>query len=144
MTKIGILNCSNAAREFGCCSCLCFKELAAQSGKFSVYEDGAILLGMVSCAGCPTAIAPEKIMKSVKPLAMLGIEKLHLSSCMTSFCPFISKYEKVIKEHFPNLEIVYGTHDASPEQAEEFHNCFKEILTSTNSIVEMMAQKKQS
>jgi len=84
---------------------------AKEKGFFEKYqEQEVVLVGIISCAGCPTIGAPEKILKRVKSLASLRADVIHLSYCMTAVCPFIHKYIKVIKEAFPKIEIVEGTH----------------------------------
>lgn len=111
MPRIGIITCSNCTQDLNCASAVCLADMRKRRGFFEKYKEReVILVGIISCAGCPTIGAPNKILKRVKPLASLKVDVIHLSYCMTAVCPFINKYVKVIKEAYPELEIVEGTH----------------------------------
>jgi len=112
MKKIGILTCGNLTQDMGCCSFMCLKELNALSGPFARYkkDGGAQLMGIISCAGCPTAIAPEKILMRVRALAELGCDVIHIGSCMEYVCPFKNKYKTLIEERYPDVTVEIGTH----------------------------------
>ncbi len=131
MTKIGIINCENLKSDLSCSSVLCFKDLNAGAGSFKNYNGDVEIVGMVSCAGCPTAIGHEKILNKVNGLVSFGAEKIHLASCIMAICPFKAKYEKVIKEHYPNIEIVLGTHgerEHIKEEQEHFRGMVNSLL----------------
>jgi len=102
-------------------------------GLFERYpkDESLDLIGIISCAGCPTLIAPEKILRRVRALAEFKIDALHFSYCITALCPFIEKYQKIIKKAYPDLEIVLGTH--KPIDKKEFQRGVKEILCPTIS-----------
>jgi predicted metal-binding protein len=87
------------------------------------------LIGIINCAGCPTIAAPEKILQRVNALAGYKLDALHFSYCMTALCPFIKKYQKVIIQAFPDLEIVFGTH--LPKDNKDFRQGVKELLCPT-------------
>ena len=112
MKKVGILTCANVVQDMGCCSFMCLKELNALTGPFARYSKygGAQLVGIISCAGCPTAAVPEKILMRVRALAELGCEVIHISSCMEYACPFKNKYKTLIEENFPEVGVEVGTH----------------------------------
>jgi len=112
MTKIGILTCANLTQDMGCCSYMCLNELNSLTGPFARYADsgGAQLMGIISCAGCPTAAVPEKILMRVRALAELGCDVLHIGSCMEYVCPFTYKYKAVIEKHYPDVTVEIGTH----------------------------------
>ena len=59
------------------------------SGEFARYNDqgGTQLMGIINCAGCPTAVAPEKLLRRVRSLSFLQLDAIHLSSCMLALCP---------------------------------------------------------
>jgi predicted nucleotide-binding protein (sugar kinase/HSP70/actin superfamily) len=82
--------------------------------------------------------APEKILRRVKAIADFKINALHLSYCMTAVCPFVHKYEEVIKKNFPDLEIVPGTHQPNRSK-EEFRQGVKELLCQTLAGTQTMA-----
>jgi predicted metal-binding protein len=109
-----------------------------RKGFFECYpaEEPVDLVGLVHCAGCPTAVAPGKILKRIRSLADYKIDALHFSYCMTALCPFLGKYEKEIKNAFPDLKIVHGTHQ--PVDAEGFKRVVKEMLCPTVRIPQDM------
>jgi len=131
MPRIGILTCSNCTQELNCASAVCLADMRKKRGFFEKYqEQEVVLVGIISCAGCPTIGAPEKILKRVKSLASLKADVIHLSYCMTAVCPFINKYIKVIKEAYPKMEIVEGTH--KPRDKSIFQAEVRELLCIEN------------
>ena len=131
MTRIGIINCGNLKNDLSCSSVLCFKDINAGAGTFKQYDEDFQVVGMVSCAGCPTAVGHEKILDKVNGLVSFGAEKIHLASCVMAIYPFKSKYEKIIKEHHPNIDIVMGTHGEAEhmqEEVEQFRGMVKTLL----------------
>ena len=128
MTKrIGILTCSNCTQELNCASAVCLGDMRKKKGFFERYQNQEInLIGITSCASCPTLAAPEKILRRVKALADFRIDALHLSYCMTALCPFINKYIEVIKKEYPEIEIVEGTH--KPLDKNVFRNEVKDLI----------------
>ena len=131
MTRIGILNCSSCAQETNCAAVVCLRDMRKREGFFQGYsrDEPLELIGLISCAGCPTLAAPEKILKRVRALAEYRLDALHLSYCMTALCPFLSTYRRVIREAYPDLAVVLGTH--KPIDAEEFRRGVKELLRPT-------------
>ncbi len=107
---------------------VCLSDMRKRRGIFERYpiEEPLELIGIVSCAGCPTLAAPEKILKKVRSLAEFKLDALHFSFCLTAVCPFIKQYQKVIKKEYPDLEIVLGTH--KPINKGEFQIRVKELL----------------
>jgi predicted metal-binding protein len=107
-------------------------------GLFERYSDEnqLDLIGIINCSGCPTLAAPEKILKRVKALAGYRLDALHFSYCMTVLCPFIKKYDKIIRENFSELEIIHGTH--TPKDKKVFQEEVKELLCPTVSIAQDM------
>ena len=138
MAKIGILTCSNCTQDTNCASVVCLGDMRKRRGLFEKYKDEEKLelIGIINCAGCPTLAAPEKILKRVKALAEYRLDALHFSYCMTALCPFLKKYEKAIKENYPELTIVHGTH--TPRNKETFQKEIKELLCPTISAVQDM------
>jgi predicted metal-binding protein len=115
MKKVGILNCSNMSQNLGCSMFGCLAAIRRGVDEFVRYGDeGAELLGVINCAGCPTVMAPQKILGRVRALASLGVNAIHFSGCMTGMCPFKDRYASLIDQHFPSVEVVMGTH-AFPE-----------------------------
>jgi len=139
MVRLGIITCSNCTQETNCASVVCLGDLRKRQGFFEVYpkDEPLELIGIINCAGCPTAAAPEKILKRVRAVADFRIEALHLSFCMVALCPFINLYSQVIKEAYPELQIVMGTH--RPRDKERFRRGVKELLCPSLAPVQTMA-----
>jgi len=129
MARIGILTCSNCTQELNCASAVCLGDMRKKKGFFDRYQDQEVMLmGMISCAGCPTSAAPEKILRRVRALIDFKIDALHLSYCITALCPFMKKYIEVIKKEYPEIEIIEGTH--KPLEKSVFGNAVKELICS--------------
>ena len=128
MARIGILTCSNCIQDTNCAAVVCLGDMRKRRGLFERYKDEEKLdlIGIINCAGCPTLAAPEKIMKRVKALAGYRLDALHFSYCMTALCPFLKKYEQVIRKAYPDLEIIHGTHISKDK--EQFRADVKELL----------------
>jgi len=141
MARIGIITCLNCTQDANCAAVVCLADLRKRRGFFERYpkDEPLDLVGFISCAGCPTLAAPEKILRRVKAIAEFKINALHLSYCMTAVCPFVHKYVEVIKENFPNLEIVLGTHQANSTK-EEFRRGVNELLCQTLADTQTMAE----
>jgi Predicted metal-binding protein len=118
MTKVGILTCSSSVQDTVCSSYLCFEAVHGKTGEFARYEDEVQVQGITSCAGCAGSVFAAKILRRVASLKAAGAEVIHMAKCMSDGCPFATKYEKLIREAFPNLPLVRGTHP-SPVESEE-------------------------
>ncbi|OPY13687.1 MAG: CGGC domain protein [Syntrophus sp. PtaB.Bin138] len=131
MARIGIITCSNCTQDTNCAAVVCLADMRKRKGLFDRYANEAALelIGIISCAGCPTLAAPEKIMKRVDAIAAFKVDALHFSYCMTALCPFIEKYAKIIREKYPDLEVVMGTH--KPVDKGEFKRGVRELLCPT-------------
>jgi predicted metal-binding protein len=139
MARIGIINCGNCTQDANCAAVVCLADLRKRRGFFEGYpkDEPLDLVGLISCAGCPTVAAADKILRRVKAIADFRIDALHLSYCMTAVCPFAHKYVEVIKENFSGLEIVLGTHKPAPPA--EFRRGVKELLCQTLNPPQSMA-----
>ncbi|WP_300161139.1 CGGC domain-containing protein [Solidesulfovibrio sp.] len=118
MTDIGILTCSNTTQDVGCSAFGCLKAAYEGEGAFSAYPDGVRVMGVINCAGCAGKRSQAKILRRVGALAASGVSAVHLSFCLLNSCPFVAKYEAAIKEAFPDLAVVRGSHPALPEEIE--------------------------
>jgi len=138
MARSGILTCSNCTQDTNCAAVVCLGDMRKRRGFFERYKDDEKLdlIGIINCAGCPTLAAPGKILKRVKALAEYRLDALHLSYCMTALCPFLKKYQTVITEAYPDLEIVLGTH--IPKDKEQFREDVRELLCPNFSEVQDM------
>ena len=138
MARIGIITCSNCTQESNCASVVCLGDMRKRRGFFENYakEEPLELIGMISCAGCPTIAAPEKILRRVRAVAEYRLDALHLSFCMVALCPFINQYAALIKQEFPGINIIMGTHQ--PVDRDRFLRGVKELLCQTLSSPQTM------
>ncbi|MBS4029912.1 MAG: CGGC domain-containing protein [Clostridiales bacterium] len=112
MSRVGILTCSNATGELGCSSVSCLRDLRKREGEFARYsaDEPLDLVGIISCPGCPTMVGPEKLLQRIRGLTEFRIDAIHLSYCLMALCPFKQKYLTALREHFPKIQIIEGTH----------------------------------
>lgn len=112
MARIGILTCSNATQDLGCSSASCLADFRKRKGTFTDYptEQPLDLVGIVNCPGCPTLTGPDKLLQRIKALTEFRVDAIHFSYCVKALCPFKEKYEKALRETFPAIKIVMGTH----------------------------------
>lgn len=96
---------------------MCLNEINAGSKVFAKYQSSgrAQLAGIINCAGCPTLVAPDKLLNRIRVLTELGIDVLHFSTCILALCPYQKKYQQLIESNFPNVKIELGTHDGGGE-----------------------------
>lgn len=120
MARIGILTCSNATQDLGCCSASCLADFRKRRGTFAEYpaEEQLVLVGILNCPGCPTLTGPDKLLRRVAGLTAFRLDALHLTYCMKALCPFWQMYRKALCEAYPELRVVIGTHEEhlSPEK----------------------------
>jgi predicted metal-binding protein len=143
MKRVAILNCTNTTQDMGCSACMCLDNINNTAGNFARYKEdgGAQLVGIINCAGCPTSVAPEKLLNRVKALTCLGVNAIHLSSCVVAVCPFKNKYLDMLRKEFPGIEIVEGTHGGSPQEAEQFRHLARHMLTAPKPNLPELALK---
>lgn len=77
----------------------------------------------------------------VRSLAVLGLDAIHLSSCMMTLCPFKNKYKKLLQHNFPDIEVVEGTHVEPPEIIKMFADGAKGMLTQPRMTMADLAQQ---
>ncbi len=101
---------------------------ARAKGFFQQYppEEQLELIGIINCAGCPTVSAQAKILRRVRSIAEFRVDAIHFSYCVTALCPFTEKYTRVIREAYPDVNLVMGTH--TPGKPREFQGEVKEML----------------
>jgi predicted metal-binding protein len=120
--KTGILTCSNTTRVLDCPLGACLKDLYERKGAFKEYGNKRIeLVGINSCHGCPTVVGESSILSKIESLKHYGATHIHISYCVLVLCPFVKRYIKVIKDKFPDLNLIQGTHQ--PHQSREKFKC---------------------
>jgi len=144
MARIGILTCSNSTQDVGCSSFKCLEDIYKNGGEFERYKEngGTQLAGIINCAGCPTSVTPDKNLERVRSLAVLGVDAIHLSSCMMTLCPFKNKYKKLLQQNFPEIEVIEGTHVESPEVVKMFLGGVHDMLTQPRATMANLAQEE--
>jgi predicted metal-binding protein len=120
MARIGILTCSNATQELGCSSASCLADLRKRKGAFAAYpaDQPLDLVGIINCPGCPTLTGADKLLQRIRALTEFRVDAIHFTYCIKALCPFKEKYEKALREAFPSVKVVLGTHQehVTPEE----------------------------
>ncbi len=144
MARIGIITCSNCTQDLDCASVVCLGDLRKRRGFFTEYptSEKLELIGIINCAGCPTVNAPQKLLRRVRAIAEFKIDAIHFSFCMTALCPFKEKYVTVIKEVYPDIKLVMGTH--SPRDVKEFQEEVRNLLCASRAGCADLIKGRQS
>jgi len=117
MKKIGIIACAITTKILDCPLSPCLRDFYDRKGEFGRYRTTAVeLAGVISCQGCQGGMAPEAILAKANSLIHYGIEVIHLTYCMMILCPFIKNHIKTLKETYPDVEIILGTHEPHDSQ----------------------------
>ena len=113
MAKIGILTCSNSTQDLGCSSVVCLADLRKRKGAFAVYpkDEKLTLTGIINCPGCPTLTGSDKLLNRIRGLTEFGVDSIHFSYCIKALCPFKGNYEESLRDAFPHIKVILGTHE---------------------------------
>jgi len=130
MANIGILTCSNTTQDLGCSSASCLSDLSKRKGAFAEYphDEPLNLVGIINCPGCPTMVGPVKLLQRIRGLTEFKVDVIHFTYCIKALCPFRKKYEEALKEAFPDIKIVVGTHQARITE-QEFREKIKKLFS---------------
>lgn len=98
MKKVGIINCYEVSTR--CSGSGCFKAFNNKTGAFEEYQGEEIeLVSFVHCNGCNEA-SVEEVLTKAKKMKAVGVEYIHLSSCVKAKCPLYDNFMKELsKEH---------------------------------------------
>jgi predicted metal-binding protein len=109
--KISIFCCSKVTHKLGCSSTQCLYDMKNRTGLFERYsrDEGVELVGLVNCPGCPTQIAPDRIINQIVNLTEFDVEVIHFTNCMSTFCAYRHEYKSLIERNYPDIEVVLGT-----------------------------------
>ena len=143
MARLGILTCSNATQDLGCSSVVCLADLRKRKGAFASYpeDEKLTLVGIINCPGCPTLTGPDKLLQRIKGLTEFKVDVIHLSFCMKALCPFTEKYVRALREAFPDIHVVVGTHQEK-ETPEEYRKRIKKLFNqSKKTMVDVILQR---
>lgn len=126
--KVGILTCSNTTKVLDCPVSVCLKDMYERKGLFNKYKNKDIdLVDISSCNGCPTVVGEATILSKIESLLHYGTTNIHLTYCMLTLCPFKNKYIKMIRDSFPKINLILGTHE--PHQTDDEFKCgIKQML----------------
>jgi len=128
MRRIGILACANTTKILDCPLSPCLRDYYDRKGAFSRYEgEDTELAGVISCPGCLGGLAPEVILSRAGSLLHYGVDAIHLTYCMVVLCPYASRYVAILKQAYPAVEIVSGTH-APHASADAFRKSIANFL----------------
>jgi predicted metal-binding protein len=121
MARIGILTCANATQDLGCSSVVCLADLRKRQGAFAAYpaDQPLELIGIMSCPGCPTLSGFDKFLQRLRGLTEFRLDAIHFANCIKYLCPFKEKYSSLLRETYPNIAVILGTH-AEHITAEKF------------------------
>jgi predicted metal-binding protein len=112
MKKIGIIACANTTKILDCPLSPCLRDFYDRKGEFARYKDLDLeIAGIISCQGCLGGLAPEAILSKANSLVHYGAEAIHLTYCMKVLCPYVQKYIRILKEAYPHVDIILGTHE---------------------------------
>ena len=147
MARIGIITCSNMTNDLACSSFKCLENSHNGKGTFARYAEqgGAQVVGVISCSGCPTLIAPEKIVRRVRTLVSSGVDAIHFANCLEKICPFRKKYLSILQEEFPETEFVNGTHEPLTEEEEAVVGAFvhQGLCQRNTTMADLMESRKE-
>jgi predicted metal-binding protein len=143
MPRIGILTCSNATQDLGCSSVSCLADFRKRRGSFAAYpaDQPLDLVGIINCPGCPTLTGPDKLLQRIRALTEFRVHAIHFTFCVKSLCPFKEKYEKALKEAFPEVTIVVGTHEEHITTQEFRDRARKLFCQPRKTMVDMILNK---
>lgn len=147
MARIGIITCSNMTHDLACTSFKCLEDSHAGTGTFARYAErgGSQVVGIISCSGCPTLIAPEKIVRRVRTLVASGVDAIHFANCLEKICPFRKKYQSILEAEFPETEFVSGTHEPLSEEQEDAVGLFvrEGLCQRPTSMADLLERRRE-
>jgi len=114
--KVGVIRCELVAEN--CPGSGCFKAMREKKGAFEGVEEDVIVVGFMTCGGCPG----KKVAFKVKAMLEKGADTIALSSCITKGypigkafpCPNVEEIRKAveatIKKVKPDAKVIDWTH----------------------------------
>jgi predicted metal-binding protein len=106
MKKIGIITCHEVSKR--CSSSGCFKALHARTGSFIRYAgEEAQIAGFVHCNGCGDK-AVEQVMARAERMRQVGVDVIHLSTCIKSRCDRYPEFLSALAEGFDVVGYSHG------------------------------------
>lgn len=143
MPRIGLLTCTNATQDLGCALVSCLADFRNRRGTFADYpkNEQLDLVGIINCPGCPTLVGPDKLLQRIRSLTEFRVDAIHFTFCIKALCPFKEKYEKALKEAFPDIKIVIGTHQEHISEQEYKKRVKKLFCQPRKTMIDMILNK---
>ena len=105
-TKIAVVRCDIVSET--CPGVGCFMAFNQRKMYFRDYDENAEIIAFFTCGGC----SGRRVYRLVKSVKKLGVDVIHLGSCMQMEdypkCPHIDSIKKIIED--AGIRIVEGTH----------------------------------
>ncbi len=113
----------------GCSSVGCLADLRKRKGAFSRYpeHEKLTLVGIINCPGCPTLTGADKLLQRIRALTEFHVDTIHFTYCIQALCPFKKKYKAALEKAFPEIRIIFGTHEEHITH-EEFRKRVKKLF----------------
>ncbi len=117
MAKILVVSCENV-RDKSCVACLkCFKAVELGAGEYGQHEEGAQIVAISGCGGCPGLVMP-KVALVMDCADGLGreIDTIHLGTCMKAACNTggcrldLEKTAEMLRNKY-GVKVIIGTHN---------------------------------
>ena len=106
MKSIGIINCFEVSKR--CSGSGCFKAFNNKTGSFNEYNDESQLLSFVHCNGC-SENSVEQVVERAKRMKEVGVDTIHLSSCIRSKCQYYKEFIDELSKDFEVVDYTHGT-----------------------------------
>jgi len=107
MRKIGVLVCKNVSDK--CSGAGCFKAFNQKSDAFELHDEEIELGSFTHCSGCDEE-AEELLNSKIERMKIIGIETVHLSTCIRGRC---HKYEEFAEKFAQDFDVIGYTHGSS-------------------------------
>lgn len=117
VAKILVISCAKT-RDVNCIGCLkCFKASKEGAGEYAQHEDGAEIVAISGCGGCPGLVMPKTtLLMEIADYMEVDIDAVHLGTCMvaaskTGGCTLdLEKTAELIRNKF-GKKVIIGTHN---------------------------------
>ncbi|MGP8337290.1 MAG: CGGC domain-containing protein [Methanosarcinaceae archaeon] len=105
-TKIAVVRCDIVSEA--CPGTGCFMAFNKKMMSFKDYDENTEMIAFFTCGGC----SGRRVYRLVESIKKLGVDVVHLSSCMQMMnypkCPHIDSIKKTITD--AGIKVIEGTH----------------------------------
>ena len=113
--KIGIINCFEVSKR--CSGSGCFKAFNNKGDSFEKHGSEAELISFVHCNGC-SENSVEQVASRAERMKELGVNTIHLSSCIRSKCPYYEEFIEALSKDFEVIGYTHGSVKRKKKNAE--------------------------